>query len=150
MIQSIKWEFVKYLKRFTCHTSEWRFPLCSHCCSQVWSMDLPSGLMWPTQDPGTEHANSTLLHVSFKGLVCLWSTEGKGQNFSCNVVFRLLWKLLKSAWIWILKRCRDAIWCSLFQCISTGQWCGFLRLLVSLWLAGVRSGVCFRRRCSPK
>lgn len=31
-------------------------------------MDLPSGLMWPTQDPSTEHANSTLLHDSFKGL----------------------------------------------------------------------------------
>lgn len=31
-------------------------------------MDLPSGLMWPTQDPSTEHANSPFLHDSFKGL----------------------------------------------------------------------------------
>lgn len=33
----------------------WRSLLCSHCCSRVWSMDWPSGSMWPTWAPRQSH-----------------------------------------------------------------------------------------------
>lgn len=48
------------------------------------------------------------------------------------------------------KRCTDTVWCSLCEHAPPGRWCGCLQLPVSPWLAGVRSGVCFRRLCSPK
>lgn len=40
-------------------------------------------------------------------------------------------------------------WCKIFFSVSAGQQCGSPQLPLSLWPAGLRSDVCFRRRSLP-